>query len=100
MELGLYFFYTMLLHDLHGFSNKGTGYPALPPILTYTQHRDVASIRMLSMHALLTHNDADRIIRRRLGRVCEKRQMGPLMQKVAESVYDIGLDIDGTRFRS
>ena len=79
-----YLFYSVLLHDLDGSADKRTcyramsttrtarrrsalTYPPFPPALMYAQHGNIASVRDISVHALLANDDTHRV--RRLTRI-------------------------------
>ena len=79
-----YLFHSVLLHDLDGSADKRTcyrsmsttraarrrralTYPPFPPALMYAQHGNIASIRDISVHALLANDDTHRV--RRLTRI-------------------------------
>ena len=82
-----YLFDAMLLHNFHCPADKcaryqcidkrstrdgeqqrqGLTYATLPPVLMHTQHRDIAPVRDISMHALLANDDTHWV--RRLTRI-------------------------------
>ena len=67
--------------------------PPIPPFLAHAKHRDIPSIREISMYALLTHDNSNRLGCRILARECldvcavtqssfDTLQVGNILEKI------------------